>query len=144
VVGISLDKKRVLLHTSEQDDFWSLPGGRGELLEPAEVTLKREMLEELDTEIEVIRLIWVVENFFDYDAKSYHELALYFLMAFSEHSPLVELTEFTGIENHLKLTFKWYALNDLTNIALYPSFLKTALNKIPSSTEHIVHRDDGL
>jgi ADP-ribose pyrophosphatase YjhB (NUDIX family) len=66
VVGIALDGNRVLLHRAEMDDFWSLPGGRGEILEPSEETLKREMMEELSIEIRVDRSVWVVENFFKY------------------------------------------------------------------------------
>jgi hypothetical protein len=31
------------------------------------------------TSVEVLRLLWLVENFFDYEGRSYHEVALYFL-----------------------------------------------------------------
>jgi len=144
VVGIAIDGDRVLLQTTEEEDFWFLPGGRGELLEPAEETLKREMQEELGVEIQVSRLIWVVENFFYHDGKSYHELGLYLLMELPEKSQVRELTEFSGTDNGLKLTFKWYQLDDLTDIALYPSFLRGALKKIPDTTEYIVHTDSKL
>lgn len=66
VVGVALDGDRVLVHRPERDDFWTLPGGRGELLEPARDTLAREMLEEIGAEVQVGRLVWVVENFFQY------------------------------------------------------------------------------
>ena len=33
VVGVALHNGRVLLHKNETEHFWSLPGGRGELLE---------------------------------------------------------------------------------------------------------------
>ena len=58
VVGVALDRERgrALLHRAEHDDFWSLPGGRAELLEPAEATLRREMREELGVEVAVERL----------------------------------------------------------------------------------------
>ncbi len=32
-VGIVMDGERALLHRAEVDDFWSLPGGRVEMLE---------------------------------------------------------------------------------------------------------------
>ena len=35
VVGIAVNGNQVLLHRAENDDFWSLPGGRVELLEPS-------------------------------------------------------------------------------------------------------------
>ncbi len=56
VAGIAIDDGRVLLHQFEGEDFWALPGGRAELLEPATETLRREMREELAIEVDVIRL----------------------------------------------------------------------------------------
>lgn len=52
--------------------------------EPALQTLKREMLEELNSDIEILRLLWLAENFFEYDSKECHELGLYFLMQFPD------------------------------------------------------------
>ena len=42
--------------------------------ETAEETLKREMREEMQTDITVQRLLWVVENFFQHGGKAFHEL----------------------------------------------------------------------
>ena len=137
-----MDGNRVLLHRAEMDDFWSLPGGRGEMLEPSEETLKREMREELEVEISVDRLVWVVENFFEYDDKPYHELAFYFLMTFTPDCHLRKKSEpFTGYDEGIELIFKWHQLDELDNIVLYPSFLREGLRSIPDSIEHIVHID---
>ena len=76
IVGVALHDGHVLLHRGESEDFWTLPGGRAELGEPAEETLRREMREELGVEVEVERLLWVVENFFSYQGRSWHELAV--------------------------------------------------------------------
>ncbi len=142
VVGIVMDNQRVLLHRAEPDDFWSLPGGRGELLEVSQNTLKREMREELGVEIQVERLLWVVENFFEHNAQSHHELGLYFLMSFPSRSPLyTESKAFAGDEQGLKLIFKWHPLDALEDVLLYPAFLRQALTSIPEFTEHIVHTD---
>ncbi|MBI5830039.1 MAG: NUDIX domain-containing protein, partial [Chloroflexi bacterium] len=75
IVGIALHGDRVLLHRLETDDYWSLPGGTGELLEPAADTLRREMLEEMGESVNVDWLVCVVENFFDHEGMRHHELA---------------------------------------------------------------------
>ena len=112
------------------------------MLEPAEETLKREMQEELEVEIRVDRLVWVVENFFEYDDKPYHELAFYFLMTLPPDCQILRKTKpFTGYDGNIKLIFKWYQLDELENIVLYPSFLKKGLGSIPKAIEHIVHVD---
>jgi ADP-ribose pyrophosphatase YjhB (NUDIX family) len=149
IAGIAFDRDRVLLQKVDGQDFWALPGGRGEFLEPAIQTLKREMREELDTEVEVIRLIWVVENFFsgnDFilgEEISCHELGLYFLMELPDKSPLRSLTELCREDEGFKITFKWHALDELENIILYPSFLRAGLNNIPDTTKHILHTDEN-
>ncbi len=43
-------------------------------------TLQREMVEELGVAVEVGRLLWVVENFFDFEKRHWHELGFYYLM----------------------------------------------------------------
>ena len=142
VVGVVLNGDRVLLHRWEKEDFWVLPGGRGKLLEPSEDTLKREMREELGVEIQIERLLWVVENFFEYDGKPWHELALYFLIALPRDSHLYgERGPFVGDEEGFKLFFQWHRLGELENISLYPTFLRKALTSLPRVTEHIVHVD---
>src|SRR5574341_2201931 len=93
VAAIIVDSGRVLLHRAEVEDFWSLPGGRAEMLEEAEEGLRREMREELEEEIRVERLVWVCENFFEYLEVSYHELGLYFLVTLPPGSGLLGRTE---------------------------------------------------
>ena len=141
VVGVALHSEHVLLHRSERDDFWALPGGRGELLEPSPDTLRREMREELAADVEVRRLLWVVENFFRHDETDYHELSLYFLMDFLEASSLYRAEEFMGQEGDLKLIFRWFPLDELCTLALYPSFLKKGLLELPHTPAHLIHHD---
>ncbi len=144
LVGVAIHDQHVLIHKADFEPFWSLPGGRAELMEPSTVGLKREMQEELGTEVNVERMLWVVENFFDFNGNSYHELGLYFLMSFPQDSPLLSRVEpWEGDEEGIKLTFKWHPIADLSNIPLVPSFLCHALGDLPSTTQHIVHLDEA-
>lgn len=145
VVGVAVHNNQVLLHQAEGDVFWSLPGGRAELGESAEQTLKREMREELEIDIEVVRLLWVVENFFVYDTKNYHELSLYFLMQFPESSQYMnQLGPYKCAEAGSDLIFRWFSntFEALAALPLLPSFLQTELQRLPESTRHVVHRDE--
>lgn len=142
IVGVAMDDGRVLLHRAETEDFWALPGGRGELLETAATTLRREMCEELGVEVEVGRLLWVVENFFRYAGADYHELALYFLMNPPMDWPRRCQSEpFDGQEGHLRLVFQWFPVAALEALPLYPTFLRQALQVLPAVPEHVVHTD---
>jgi len=142
IVGIVINDAKVLLHRGEEDDFWSFPGGRCELLENSKETLKREMQEELKIDIKVERLLWVVENFFEYNGIEVHELGLYFLMSFPNDCYIYEKGEsFIGYEEECKLIFQWFPIDNFENIELYPSFLRKALKSIPENIEHIIHTD---
>lgn len=142
VVGVALDRDRVLLHRTDSMNFWALPGGRAELLEPSPETLVREMREELGVEVKVDRLLWLAENFFEYGPRSYHEIGFYFLMQLPPDSPLRDQTTFLGREGDLPIYFEWHPLVTLENVALYPTFLRTGLKSIPANIVHIIHTDD--
>ena len=142
VVGIALNNNRVLLHKAEKDDFWALPGGHIEMQEQAENALKREMKEEIGVEIEVKRMVWVVENFFDYEDIPYHELGLYFLIALPSDSKLYDKNEpFIRYDERTKLIFQWHRLDELEKTRLYPTFLQKGLKSIPKNIVHIVQID---
>ena len=146
IVGVTLNDDSVLLHQGEGDDFWILPGGRAQFGEPAQLTLRREMMEELGVEIEIVRLLWFVENFFTYADRNYHEIALYFLMRLpADCKYLTQPGPYRGLEDEAgaKLIFQWFprAPEILSSLPLLPSFLPMALEKLPESVQHVVHHD---
>ena len=109
----------------------------------AEQTIRREMREELATDVDVQRLLWLVENFFDYDGLSYHEIALYFLIRLPRDSELLARSAFEATDGDTTLQFRWVPVDEetLANLPVLPSFLATGLKTLPSSVTHIVHRD---
>ena len=141
VVGIALDRERVLLHRTDDMNFWALPGGRAELLEPSPETLVREMREEMGVDVQVDRLLWLAENFFEYGPRSFHEIGFYFLMHLPLDSPLREQPSFLGHEGDMPVYFEWHPIASLENIALYPTFLRSGLRSIPTGIVHIIHTD---
>lgn len=144
IVGVALHNDAVLLHRTAEEDFWTFPGGRAELGETAETTLKREMLEELGAEVEIVRLLWFVENFFTYAERRYHEVALYFLMQLPPDSSCLTLPgPFYGLEETPKLIFQWFPCQSemLAALPLQPTFLQTALLSLPETVMHVIQRD---
>jgi 8-oxo-dGTP pyrophosphatase MutT (NUDIX family) len=140
VAAVAMRGSHVLLHRSERDDFWSLPGGRCEMGEPSVDAIRREMREELGAEIQVERLLWVGEVFYADHGRDYHELSFYFLVSlgpqFNRGAPGAP---FYGDEEGLRLIFVWHPLQKLETCRLYPTFLRTALRALPQSTQHVIH-----
>jgi hypothetical protein len=96
------------------------------------------MKEELDVEINVGRLLWISENFFEFQGDSWHELSLYYFFDFPEGQTYYDLAEFHGIEEGGRLLFKWHPISELVNTWLFPTFLRESLTNMPSSPDHSV------
>ncbi len=142
VAAVCLCDGHVLLQGTDDNGHWILPGGRGEMLEPAEESVRREMREEYGVEVEVGRLLWVVENFFTYDGIRTHQLGLIFETHLPPGCDLLDISrEFTGDDGGIPFIARWFAPASLPDIWLLPSFLRDALQSLPESPQHIVHTD---
>jgi len=131
----------VLLHRLEGYKFWALPGGRVEPGEDARSALEREMLEELNEDVECAELLYVVENFFEHAAKPNHEIGLYFRAQLSPVSTLLDKSRtHAGVEDGKRLEFRWFLIKQLHDVDLRPSFLGTSLSKPTLDFQHMVQR----
>ena len=135
--AVIIHDDNVLLHKSEKDDFWTLPGGRVELFESSEDTIAREIFEELGVGAIARRLLWHAENFFEYSGKKYHEVSNYFLAEFLEDPTLVPERDFPGIEVDLDLIYRWVPISKLSEYVIKPRFLIEGIQRMPSSAEYV-------
>jgi 8-oxo-dGTP pyrophosphatase MutT (NUDIX family) len=140
--GVLIHDRAILLQGEPQRTFWTLPGGGIELLEPSHVALQREMQEELGISVQIERLLWVVEHFFvsDDGGKAHHGIGFYYLITPLEtpHLYHLERTIQAVEDGGIDIIFRWFKLDELKNIALYPAFLPTALQVLPLVPEHVV------
>lgn len=147
VAGLLLDGERVLLQGTTSDDIWVLPGGRLEALEPTDLALKRELLEELGVEVHIERLLWVVENFFQHEGVACHEIGFYYLVELPPGSDLLSKGDsFGGVEyvadRTFDLVFRWFLMAELGSLVVYPLFLRQPLLPLPTQLERVVIVED--
>lgn len=136
-VAVIIHDGFVLLHKSVADDFWVLPGGRVEFFENSDATIKRELFEELGLASRVIRQLWYVENFFEYSKVKYHEISNYFLTELENPDFIVNGIEAPGLEVEANHIFKWFPLNEVGDVDIKPTILKTKLVNLPNCIEYI-------
>ena len=85
-----------------------------------------------------------MENFFEFQRRSWHELGLYFLMTFLPGCPILSCEgPFDGDEEGLRLVYQWYPVHGLDELPLVPSFLQTGLLDLPDRPLYVIHRDSG-
>jgi len=84
-----------------------------------------------------------IENFFEYDGLSYHELALYFLIRFPPGTAHLHTDAFDRIDAGVTFRFRWFPVRrqELETLTLFPTFLARGLTDLPQSAVHIVERE---
>ena len=147
IAGLGFRDGHVLVHRAVHEPFWTFPGGRAEIGETSEETLKREMMEEIGVEVTVGRLLWSVENFFHYEGRDWHELGLYYFMEIPQEFPFRTHEIIHRVEdgdNHLE--FKWVpaTFQALTTLDIPPYFIAAEIENLPASPRHLVWRDGDL
>lgn len=123
---------RVLLNRYGGDDFWALPGGSVEVGEFSSGALEREVLEEVGIQVACGRLLWVIENLFDYRGTHYTEFGFYYEAAWPAGAAITD-GEFAGAE--AEQFFRWCDAAEVAAVDLRPSGLKAPLLALMKS-EH--------
>lgn len=138
VAGFIVGNNKILLQKSEQNDYWSLVGGRVSLMEDTKTAFIREVEEELGVKLKEsdVKLTKVIENFFDYKDNKVHEFL--FIYKVDANEELLNIDNMTTLDKENSLN-KWHDLNDLDNINLLPTVLKQLINS--EELEHIINKE---
>lgn len=140
VSGAFIKDNKILLNRLKTDDFWTFVGGKVAFGENSEETVIREYYEETGATISVERLVAFVENFFEYDFKTWHEILLFYLLRDDNN----EFNIFEGekeIKDNHSGVYKWFDLNEIENIKLQPECSYQILKTIyQQSIKHIINK----
>lgn len=141
VAGVIIRDGHVLTCRQDDEDYVMLPGGRIEHGEVSDVSLSREIEEELRCKGEIGRLLFSVENLFEREGENFHEIGKYYLVELPEEFPFIldgpTLTTFD--EGH-KLTFYWVPIvgDGLVQLNLLPKWICARLANLPDTTQHLI------
>ncbi|HEY8888785.1 MAG TPA: NUDIX domain-containing protein [Clostridium sp.] len=141
VAGILIHDNKLLVMKDENSPYYYIPGGRVAMNETSEDAIMREIGEEVEIDVNVKRLLWIVENFFteEQSGEKFHELGLYYLLELKDENVLGNGSEFVMDEGGKHtLMFTWKPLEDIKNLFIYPLFLKEKIMKLPNTMEHII------
>lgn len=141
VCGIITHNNKILALKDEGGPYYYLPGGRVKLHESIEEALKREMQEELKIEAEIVRPLWLHQNFFKIEKEKYHEICLYFLLDISKTGLLEKGETFMLHDGEKQLNFKWIAFEKLKEEHIYPTFIKKEIFNLPENLTILTERN---
>lgn len=138
--GIIIHNNKVLVHRNVNKKHYCLPGGRVEIGENSVETIKREIYEELGKEVEVLDYAATVENFFEMEHQSFHEIYFIHKIDFkNEEDKKIEHIMY-NIEGKEYLQYEWLDLDEIEKYNILPKCLKDIL-KSKSFPVHVIHHD---
>lgn len=125
--GIIIHNNKVLVHRNINSDHYALVGGRVEIGEDSEATIKREIQEELGKDIEITGYVSTIENFFERKDLRYHEILFVYQVEFTdEEDKKIEYT-LENIEGKDYLKYEWLELDKIDQYPLVPKVMKNIL-----------------
>ncbi len=107
----------------KNETFFRIIGGSVNFGEKAEEALRREMREELNSEIENLQFLKVIENIFIYEGEKGHEIA--FLYKGDLSNKEIYKKDFVHVLDDVEgLPAEWVPISDILEekIIFYPSF----------------------
>ena len=127
--AVIIHNNKILTHKNIDKDHYCLPGGRVEVGESSEDTIKREIYEELGKEVEIIKYISTIENFFKMENKKYHEIMFVHNVEFkNEEDKKINYT-LKNIEGKKGLQYEWIELNEIDKYNILPKCIKEILKE---------------
>lgn len=131
--GVIIHNNKVLVHKNVNSDHYSLIGGRVEIGEDSETTVKREIQEELGKEVEITGYVSTIENFFEMKGSKYHEILFIHKAEFANEEDKKIEHILKNMEGKDYLQYEWLEMDKIEEYPLLPKIVKKVLkeNKFP-------------
>ena len=124
-----IHNNKLLVHKNIKEDHYALLGGRIQIGENSEETLKREIKEELDKEIEIIGYAATVENFFEMKGKKYHEIMFIHKAEFILEEDKCTEETLKNKEGKDYLKYEWLDLDKIDEYNILPKLMKEVIKE---------------
>ena len=135
----------VLLHRTEGDGFWTLPGGRVEFGEDSAATVVREVKEELGVRARCVGLAFITETFFEHREEKFHEVGFVLFAELAQGAAQLDKSvSHSGIEAGCRLEFRWFPESELSALEVFPKFLRNTSLDNGIFPRYIVEREEAI
>jgi 8-oxo-dGTP pyrophosphatase MutT (NUDIX family) len=137
----------LLLNEPRVGEYWFLPGGRAEMHESSDITLLRELEEEMNVKARIHKMVWIIENFFTLREVSHHTIGFYYSVEIPNDHPLCSQKEYCterfeeGVVK--KFHFRWCSSSERVRMDIRPPCIKRMLDSLTPSSSllHCVVRE---
>lgn len=127
--AIIIHDNKILVHKDANSNYYALIGGRVELGEDSTQTIKREILEEMGKEIEIIGYAATIENFFEGKDYKTHEIQFVYKAEFTNENDKRLQETIKNVEGNDYLQYEWLDLGNLDKYLIKPQVVKEILKE---------------
>jgi len=137
VTALIVHKRKLLVvsHIDHPDLYYTV-GGRVHAGETSQEAVLREVVEETGVVMEIDRLRFVGEQFFEMQGAKYHLVSFYYQMKYDDKTDIANGKKTDQNEESLH----WIAIDDLISSGFEPAFLPERLLEDSFKVEHIIHK----
>ena len=133
VAVIIKHQNRVLLENAF--GFWNMIGGRVQFGESSRVAAHRELKEELNIEVDNLKLINISENFFEWNGKNQHEMLFVYETVLDDSFDIVRKNQFNCLDDENEI-FVWQNTEDVEKLDCRPEIIKQLVKRTDDRITH--------
>lgn len=138
--GVIIHNNKILAHRNLNKEHYCIPGGRVEIGENSEETVRREIQEELGKQIEITGYVATIENFFEMNESKYHEIYFLHEIEFTNEEDKKINYTMNNEEGKEYLQYEWLDLDRIEEYNILPKCLKQVL-KSKNFPVHVINDD---
>lgn len=131
---------KILLGKAKTDDYWTYVGGKAGFRESTQDAVLREFREELGVNLQIDRLLAVIENFFTMNGTPWHQFLFFYLLEDPEDQLTVSENEQEIMDNRDGV-FQWFSTEEIDALNIKPACTKAILKTFPEHVLHIVNKE---
>lgn len=141
VNGICIKDNKIFLSKLKDDVYWTFVGGKVELGESTDSAILREYKEEVGANLQIDKMIALIENFFEMKGESWHQYIFFYQLRDDNN----ELKFFYGerqIIDNQEAVYKWVDLSDLDKVQIKPDCSRQIIKNISENIQHHINREN--
>jgi len=138
--AIIIHNNKILMHNDLEAGHYALLGGRVAIGEDSMQTIKREIFEEMEKNIEVKEYAATIENFFPHEERTTHEIQFVYKAEFTDEKDKKIETTIENLEGNKNIQYEWLDLNKIDEYPILPVIVKDILKENNYPT-HKIQKD---
>lgn len=127
--GVIIHNNKILAHRNINSNHYALVGGRVQIGEDSETTVKREIEEELGKEVKITGYISTIENFFEMKGSKYYEILFVHRAEFVDENDQKIDYILKNVEGKDYLQYEWLDLDKIDEYPILPNVTKEILKE---------------